>query len=280
MRSSISTPRLPPQTRPNRDSSRSGCYFLFDGGQHRFRKAENIRRALGRPGPLHSGRKSLALRGIARKGLEIADPVAGARAEGLLTLRGQCAKRGIRAGAAAIVHVEHPRAAARPVLVESEACSRRPTSALHDLSQTPAPSRQPARRTRAKTADSRRRRQSPSSSREGDRLSLQTLKHQGSRRTTFSPPRFLRNALAAPRWWRVAIEIPFSLYRNAQRSSTRRGAANLRALGPKRSGGDMASIRNRYPTLLRSAATHPTNCREPPGLGQYAPHNWCGDTGR
>ena len=36
-------------------------------------------------------------------------------------------------------------------------------------------------------------------------------KPQGSKQTTFSPPRSpLRSAQAGPHWWQVAIEIPFS----------------------------------------------------------------------
>jgi hypothetical protein len=42
-------------------------------------------------------------------------------------------------------------------------------------------------------------------------LGLRTPKPQGSRRTTFSPPRSpLRSAQAGPHWWQMAIEIPFN----------------------------------------------------------------------
>jgi 5'-3' exonuclease len=64
----------------------------------------------------------------------------------------------------------------------------------------------------------------------------------------------------------------FSL-RRARRSSTPCGAAKLLASVLKRSGSDMASIQNRYPTSLRCAAIHPTNCLARPGSGQRAPLN-------
>jgi len=77
---------------------------------------------------------------------------------------------------------------------------------------------------------------------------------------------------------RAAIGMLFSLPRRAQRSSTRRGAAKLRASGPKRSGSDMASVQTKYRTSLRSAVILPTNCLAPPGLGQNVLRNWYGDT--
>ena len=55
----------------------------------------------------------------------------------------------------------------------------------------------------------------------------------------------------------------FQLASLAQRSSTRRGAVNSRASGPKRSGNDMASIQTKCRTLLRSAVTLLTNCLAP-----------------
>ena len=89
-----------------------------------------------------------------------------------------------------------------------------------------------------------------------------------------------RSAQAAPPWWRAAIGILFSSPRQAQRSSTHRGAAKLRASGLKRSGSDMASIRSKCRTSSRSAAIHPTNCLARRGSGRNALLNWCGGTGR
>ncbi len=83
-----------------------------------------------------------------------------------------------------------------------------------------------------------------------------------------------RNGPAAPRWWRAAIEIPFSSPRDARRSSTRRGAANRRVSGSSRFGSDMASIRDKYPTSSRCGVILLINCQEPSGLGQSTPLNW------
>ena len=112
-------------------------------------------------------------------------------------------------------------------------------------------------------------------------LGLQTPKPQGSRQTTFSPPQLLlRSVQAALPWWPAAIEIPFSSPRQAQRSSTRRGVANSRASGPKRSGNDMALIQTKCRTLLRSAVTLLTNCLARPGSDRNAQRNCCGGTAR
>ena len=54
----------------------------------------------------------------------------------------------------------------------------------------------------------------------------------------------------------------------------------MRASGLTRSGSDMASIRNKYSTSSRFVAIHPTNYRARWELGQSAPQNWYGDTGR
>jgi 5'-3' exonuclease len=54
----------------------------------------------------------------------------------------------------------------------------------------------------------------------------------------------------------------------------------LAASGPKRSGNDMASIRTRFRTLLRSAVTPLTNCLALPGSGQNAPRSCCVGTTR
>ena len=49
---------------------------------------------------------------------------------------------------------------------------------------------------------------------------------------------------------------------------------------PERSGSDMASIRSRCRTSLRSAAIPPTNCLALPGLGRNVRRNWCGGSDR
>ena len=72
----------------------------------------------------------------------------------------------------------------------------------------------------------------------------------------------------------------FSSPRRARRSSTRHAAAKSRALGPKRSGNDTASIQTKCRTSLRSAGTPLTNCRALPELGQNARPNWCNGTAR
>ena len=72
----------------------------------------------------------------------------------------------------------------------------------------------------------------------------------------------------------------FSSPRRAQRSFTRRGVANSRASGPKRSGNDMPSIQTRFRTLLRSAVTLPTNCLGLPESDQSALRNCCDGTAR
>ena len=107
-------------------------------------------------------------------------------------------------------------------------------------------------------------------------LDLRTPKPQGSKQTTFSPPRSpLRSVRAALHWWRAAIGIPFSSPRRALRSSTRRVAGSSRVSAPKRSGNDMASSQTKCPTSLRSAGTFRTNCPALPESGQNAPLSWC-----
>jgi hypothetical protein len=72
----------------------------------------------------------------------------------------------------------------------------------------------------------------------------------------------------------------FSSSRQTQQSSTRCGAAKLRAWGLMRSGSGTASIRNKYQISLRFGAILPTSCRARRELGQSALQNWCEDTGR
>ena len=105
-------------------------------------------------------------------------------------------------------------------------------------------------------------------------------KAPGFEATTFSPPRLLpRNTLVALYRWRAVIAILSSSPRPTRRSSIRRGA-KLAASDPRKFVSGMASIRNKYPTSLRSAATLPTNCLAQPGSGRHAPLNCCGGTGR
>jgi exodeoxyribonuclease III len=70
----------------------------------------------------------------------------------------------------------------------------------------------------------------------------------------------------------------FQLASPVRRSSTRREAAKLRALGRKRSGNDMALIQTKCQTSLRYAVILLTNCLAPPESAQNAPLNWCDGT--
>jgi hypothetical protein len=56
--------------------------------------------------------------------------------------------------------------------------------------------------------------------------------------------------------------------------------AEMARIRPERSGTDMASIRSRCRTSLRSAVILPTNCLALPGLDQNALRKWCGGTDR